>query len=191
MQLLTLTCRAASGRTCQLTGKKANNGYVVTFSHKRNKKLQHINLQEKKVYWPEGSRWVKLRVCTKVSRLQAISAPLVLAATYHIQEQELLACQLVGLFNRNCICLQALKTIEKKGLNAMAREAGLDLSKLPYTDVSKNRLEYLAKREPAPPMPRKIALRRMKNPEKLAASKKKPLVAKYLLGNRVYLTRDD
>ena len=82
MQLLTLMCRAASGRTCQLTGKKANNGYVVTFSHKRNKKLQHINLQEKKVYWPEGSRWVKLRVCTKVSRPQAVSAPLVLAATY-------------------------------------------------------------------------------------------------------------
>ncbi|KAL0029861.1 hypothetical protein WJX77_004336 [Trebouxia sp. C0004] len=88
------------------------------------------------------------------------------------------------------VCTKALKTIEKKGLNAMAREAGLDLSKLPYTDVSKNRLEYLAKREPAPPMPRKIALRRMKDPEKLAASKKKPLVAKYLLGNRVYLTRD-
>lgn len=191
MQLLTLTCRAASGRTCQLTGKKANNGYVVTFSHKRNKKLQHINLQEKKVYWPEGSRWVKLRVCTKVSRPQAMSVPLVSAATYHIQEQELFACQLVGLISRDSNCLQALKTIEKKGLNAMAREAGLDLSKLPYTDVSKNRLEYLAKREPAPPMPRKIALRRMKDPEKLAASKKKPLVAKYLLGNRVYLTRDD
>ncbi|KAL3150274.1 hypothetical protein ABBQ32_000124 [Trebouxia sp. C0010 RCD-2024] len=140
----------ASGRTCQLTGKKANNGYVVTFSHKRNKKLQHINLQQKKVYWPEGSRWVKLRVCTK-----------------------------------------ALKTIEKKGLDAMAREAGLDLSKLPYTDVSKNRLEYLAQKEPTPAMPRKIAVRRMKNPEKIAASKKKPLVAKYLLGNRVYLTRDE
>ena len=75
-----------------MTGKKANNGYVVTFSHKRNKKLQHINLQEKKVYWPEGSRWVKLRVCTKVSRPQATSAPLVLAAAYHIQEQELFAC---------------------------------------------------------------------------------------------------
>lgn len=87
--------------------------------------------------------------------------------------------------------LQALKTIEKKGLNAMAREAGLDLSKLPYTDVSKNRLEYLASRESAPPMPCKIAVRRMQNPEKLAASKKKPLVAKYLLGNRVYLTRDE
>ena len=32
--------------------------------------------------------------------------------------------------------------------------------------------------------------RRMKNPEKLAASKKKPLVARYILGNRVIVTRD-
>ena len=32
--------------------------------------------------------------------------------------------------------------------------------------------------------------RRMKNPEKIAASKKKPLVARYILGNRVILTRD-
>ena len=32
--------------------------------------------------------------------------------------------------------------------------------------------------------------RRMKNPEKLAASKKKPLVARYILKNRVILTRD-
>ena len=30
----------------------------------------------------------------------------------------------------------------------------------------------------------------MKNPEKLAASKKKPLVARYILKNRVILTRD-
>ena len=32
--------------------------------------------------------------------------------------------------------------------------------------------------------------RRMKNPEKLVASKKKPLVARYILGNRVIVTRD-
>lgn len=32
--------------------------------------------------------------------------------------------------------------------------------------------------------------RRMKNPEKLAASSKKPLVARYIVGNRVILTRD-
>ncbi len=48
-------CPTAS-RVCDLTGKRANNGYVVTFSHKRNKKMQQVNLQYKKVYWPEGQR---------------------------------------------------------------------------------------------------------------------------------------
>lgn len=50
-----------------LTGRKANNGYNVTFSHIRNKKLQGANLQEKKVYWPERQRWVTLKISTKVS----------------------------------------------------------------------------------------------------------------------------
>ena len=40
----------------------------MTFSHKRNKKLQQPNLQYKKVYWPEGQRWVKLRICTKAMK---------------------------------------------------------------------------------------------------------------------------
>ena len=50
-----------------LTGKKANNGYNVTFSHIRNKKLQGANLQDRKVYWPEMQRWVTLKVSTKAS----------------------------------------------------------------------------------------------------------------------------
>jgi large subunit ribosomal protein L28 len=37
----------------------------VTFSNKHNRKWQYPNLQNKKVYWPEGQRWVKLRICTK------------------------------------------------------------------------------------------------------------------------------
>ena len=55
-------CVAAASRVCQLTGKKANNGYVVTFSHKRNKKLQGVNLQYKRLYWPEAQRFVRLRL---------------------------------------------------------------------------------------------------------------------------------
>ena len=34
-----------SGRKCMLTGKKANNGWTVSFSHIRNKKKQQVNLQ--------------------------------------------------------------------------------------------------------------------------------------------------
>jgi large subunit ribosomal protein L28 len=75
-------------RKCQLTGKKANNAYAVSHSHRRTKKLQGVNLQEKRVWWPQGKRWVKLRLSTK-----------------------------------------AIKTLESKGLAAMAKDAGLDLNK--------------------------------------------------------------
>ena len=49
-----------------LTGKKANNGWTVSFSHIRNKKLQGVNLQYKRIYWPEQQRYIRLRISTKV-----------------------------------------------------------------------------------------------------------------------------
>ncbi len=52
-------------RTCQLTGKKANNAFAVSHSHRRTKKLQEVNLQWKRIWWAEGNRWVRLRISTK------------------------------------------------------------------------------------------------------------------------------
>lgn len=52
-------------RTCQLTGKKANNAYAVSHSHRRTKKLQAVNLQWKRIWWEEGKRFVRLRLSTK------------------------------------------------------------------------------------------------------------------------------
>jgi large subunit ribosomal protein L28 len=75
-------------RKCDLTGKTANNAYAVSHSHRRTKKLQEANLQEKRIWWPQGKRWVRLRLSTK-----------------------------------------AIKTLERKGLAAMAKEAGIDLRK--------------------------------------------------------------
>lgn len=74
-------------RKCQLTGKQANNAYAVSHSHRRTKKLQHVNLQYKRLWWPEGGCWVRLRLSTK-----------------------------------------AIKTLNSKGLQAFAKEAGIDLS---------------------------------------------------------------
>lgn len=76
-------------RRCQLTGKKANNAYAVSHSHRRTKKLQGVNLQNKRIWWPQGNRWVKLRLSTK-----------------------------------------AIKTLQNKGLEAFAREAGINLNKV-------------------------------------------------------------
>lgn len=75
-------------RRCELTGKQANNAYAISHSHRRTKKTQEANLQEKRIWWPEGKRFVKLRLSTK-----------------------------------------AIKTLEKKGLATMAREAGINLNK--------------------------------------------------------------
>jgi large subunit ribosomal protein L28 len=75
-------------RTCQLTGKKANNGFAISHSHRRTKKLQQANLQWKRVWWAEGNRWIRLRLSTK-----------------------------------------AIKTLQKKGLQAMAKEAGINLDR--------------------------------------------------------------
>jgi ribosomal protein L28 len=44
---------------------------VVTFSNKHNRKWQEPNLQYKKVFWEQGQRWVKLRICTKVGAAAA------------------------------------------------------------------------------------------------------------------------
>lgn len=75
-------------RKCQLTGKKANNAFAVSHSHRRTHKLQQANLQWKRLWWPQGKRWVRLRLSTS-----------------------------------------AIKTLDHKGLDAFAKEAGLDLNK--------------------------------------------------------------
>jgi len=52
-------------RVCQLTGTRANNGMAVSHSHIRTKKLQQANLQQRRLWWAEGNRWIKLRVTTR------------------------------------------------------------------------------------------------------------------------------
>ena len=50
-----------------------------------------------------------------------------------------------------CCCAQAMRTVEKNGLQATAKKAGLDLYSLPFTDARKARLEWLAKQPGHPP----------------------------------------
>ncbi|WP_218082336.1 50S ribosomal protein L28 [Anthocerotibacter panamensis] len=74
-------------RRCTITGKKANNGYAVSHSHRRTKKLQQPNLQYKKLWDPEQGCFVRLKVST-----------------------------------------QTLRTIQKNGINQVAREYGINLA---------------------------------------------------------------
>jgi len=52
-------------KKCQITQKKANNAYSISHSHIRTKKLQHVNLQKKKIWSVAESRWIKMLVSTK------------------------------------------------------------------------------------------------------------------------------
>lgn len=53
-------------RVCDLLGKKPNRqARVVTFSHKRIKKVQQVNLQWKRFFSEELGRNVRLRLSTK------------------------------------------------------------------------------------------------------------------------------
>eukprot|EP01084_Bolivina_argentea_P132152 233191_1 len=53
-------------RNCDLLGKKPNrNARVITFSHKRIKKVQHLNLHRRRFYSDELRRIVNMRVSTK------------------------------------------------------------------------------------------------------------------------------
>ena len=38
---------------------------AVSHSHIRTKKLQQANLQQRRLWWAEGNRWVKLRITTR------------------------------------------------------------------------------------------------------------------------------
>ncbi len=55
-------------RRCNLTGKRRNVGMKVSHSHIRTKKVQLPNIQTKRVWFEDESRWVRLRVSTRALR---------------------------------------------------------------------------------------------------------------------------
>lgn len=66
-------------RVCDLLGKAPNRqARVVTFSHKRIRKVQHVNLQWKRFHSEGLGRKVRLRVSTKglktVNKMGSIDA---------------------------------------------------------------------------------------------------------------------
>lgn len=66
-------------RECDLLGKKPNRqARVVTFSHKRIKKVQEVNLQWKRFFSENLNRNVRLRISTKgiktVNKMGSIDA---------------------------------------------------------------------------------------------------------------------
>jgi large subunit ribosomal protein L28 len=52
-------------KVCDLLGTKRNKANTVSFSNKKNRKFQEPNLQDRRVYWATGKRWVALRLSTR------------------------------------------------------------------------------------------------------------------------------
>nr|UEQ12123.1 ribosomal protein L28 [Batrachospermum sp.] len=52
-------------KKCFITGKKRNNGYSISHSHVRTKKIQQVNLQNKKVWFTDQKKWIKMKISTK------------------------------------------------------------------------------------------------------------------------------
>nr|YP_009313067.1 Ribosomal protein L28 [Dermonema virens]SCW21321.1 Ribosomal protein L28 [Dermonema virens] len=52
-------------KVCRITGKKKNNGYSISHSHVRTRKIQNVNLQVKKIWSEKQNRWIKIKISTK------------------------------------------------------------------------------------------------------------------------------
>ena len=64
----TISIQGKSGRKCMLTGKKANNGWTVSFSHIRNKKLRVSTSSTSACTGLEKQRYVRLRISTSAMK---------------------------------------------------------------------------------------------------------------------------
>ena len=55
-------------RVCELTGKRPNVANKVSHSNIKTKKRQLPNLQNKRLWWEQGGRHVKLKLSTRALR---------------------------------------------------------------------------------------------------------------------------
>ena len=56
-------------RICQVTGKKALVGNKVSHSNRKTKRRFEVNLHDKRFWFEEEQRWVKLRVSSRGMRI--------------------------------------------------------------------------------------------------------------------------
>lgn len=55
-------------RVCELTGKRRNVGYNVSHAHNKTKKVQHPNIQKRRIWIPEKERYIKVKLSTSALR---------------------------------------------------------------------------------------------------------------------------
>jgi large subunit ribosomal protein L28 len=55
-------------RKCTLTGKRPNVANKISHSHRKSKRRQLPNLQYRKLWWEEGSSYVRIKISTRAIR---------------------------------------------------------------------------------------------------------------------------
>jgi large subunit ribosomal protein L28 len=65
---LNLSIEALMARKCTLTGKRPNVANNVSHSNRKSKRRQLPNLQLRKIWWEEGSCYVRLKISTRAMR---------------------------------------------------------------------------------------------------------------------------
>nr|YP_010619835.1 Ribosomal protein L28 [Symphyocladia marchantioides]WAX03848.1 Ribosomal protein L28 [Symphyocladia marchantioides] len=53
-------------KICHISGKTANNGYRVSHSHVRTRKIQNVNLHKKRIWSVKQQCWIKVKVSSKM-----------------------------------------------------------------------------------------------------------------------------
>jgi large subunit ribosomal protein L28 len=56
-------------RVCQITGKKPLVGNRVSHSNRKTKRRLEVNLRNKRFWFEEESRWIRLRLSARAMRL--------------------------------------------------------------------------------------------------------------------------
>jgi large subunit ribosomal protein L28 len=52
-------------RACDISGSRRNKANSVSKSNAHTRKFQLVNLQSRKLWWPEGDTFVRLRISTR------------------------------------------------------------------------------------------------------------------------------
>ena len=55
-------------RRCKLTGKRRNVGFKISHAHNKSKKVQHPNIQMKRVWLESEKRLVRVKLSTRALR---------------------------------------------------------------------------------------------------------------------------
>nr|ARW60581.1 ribosomal protein L28 [Polysiphonia sp.] len=53
-------------KICEIFGKRLNNGYKVSHSNIKTKKIQNVNLHMKRIWSTKKNCWIKLKISSKV-----------------------------------------------------------------------------------------------------------------------------